>query len=50
MELDESEVKEETVETKEKSIKPKKSSVKDETIDVKVDSDNKWGFKLKNIR
>ena len=40
-ELEESEVKEETVESEVKSIKPKKRTVKDEIIDVEVDSDNK---------
>ena len=49
-ELEESEVKEETVEAEVKSIKPKKSTVKDQIIEVEVDSDNKWGFKLMNIR
>jgi len=40
-EPEESEVKEETVESEVKSIKPKKITVKDEIIDVEVDSDNK---------
>ena len=40
-EVEESEVKEETVEAEVKSIKPKKRTVKDEIIDVEVDSDNK---------
>ena len=40
-EPEESEVKEETVESEVKSIKPKKRTVKDEIIDVEVDSDNK---------
>ena len=40
-EAEESEVKEETVESEVKSIKPKKRTVKDEIIDVEVDSDNK---------
>ena len=39
-EAEESEVKEETIESEVKSIKPKKSTVKDEIIDVEVDSDN----------
>ena len=37
---EESEVKEETVESEVKSNKPKKRTVKDEIIDVEVDSDN----------
>ena len=40
-ESEESEVKEETIESDVKSIKPKKRTVKDEIIDVNVDSDNK---------
>ena len=40
-EPEESEVKEETIESEEKSIKPKKRTVKDEIIDVEVDSDDK---------
>ena len=40
-ELEESEVKEETIEPEVKSIKPKKRAVKDEIIDVEVNSDNK---------
>ena len=40
-EPEESEVKEETIESEIKSIKPKKRTVKDEIIDVEVDSDNK---------
>ena len=40
-EPEESEVKEETLESEVKSIKPKKRTVKDEIIDVEVDSDNK---------
>ena len=44
-EPEESEVKEETIESEVKpevkSIKPKKRTVKDEIIDVKADSDNK---------
>ena len=40
-EPEESEVKEEIVDSEEKSIKPKKRTVKDEIIDVEVDSDNK---------
>ena len=40
-EAEESEVKEETVESEVKSIKSKKRTVKDEIIDVEVDSDNK---------
>ena len=40
-EPEESEVKEETIESEVKSIKPKKRTVKDEIIDVEVDSDNK---------
>ena len=39
-EAEESEVKEEKVESEVKSIKPKKRTVKDEIIDVEVDSDN----------
>ena len=39
--LEESEVKEEIVETEVKSIKPIKRTVKEETKDVEVDSDNK---------
>ena len=39
-ESEESEVKEEIVESEVKSIKPKKRTVKDEIIDVEVDSDN----------
>ena len=39
-ELEESEVKEETVESEVKSIKPKKRTVKDEIIDVENASDN----------
>ena len=37
---EESEVKEEKVESEGKSIKPKKRTVKDEIIDLEVDSDN----------
>ena len=40
-EPEESEVKEEIVESELKSIKSKKRTVKDELIDVEVDSDNK---------
>ena len=40
-ELEESEVKEETVEAEVKSIKTKKRAVKNERIDVDVNSDNK---------
>ena len=40
-EQEESEVKEETIESEVKSIKPKKRTVKDEIIDVEVDSDKK---------
>ena len=40
-EPEESEVKEEIVESEVKPIKPKKRTVKDEIIDVEVDSDNK---------
>ena len=40
-EPEESEVKEEIVETEVKSIKPIKRTVKEETKDVEVDSDNK---------
>ena len=40
-ELEESEVKEETIDPEVKSIKPKKRTVKDEIIDVEVDTDNK---------
>ena len=40
-ELEESEVKEETIEPEVKSIKPKKRTVKDEIIEVEIDSDNK---------
>ena len=40
-EAEESEVKEETVESEVKSIKPKKRTVKDEIIDVEVNSGNK---------
>jgi len=40
-EIEESEVKEEAIESEVKSIKPKKRTVKDEIIDVEVDSDNK---------
>ena len=40
-EPEESEVKEEIIESEVKSIKPKKRTVKDEIIDVEVDSDNK---------
>ena len=39
-EAEESEVKEEIVDTEVKSIKPKKRTVKDEIIVVEVDSDN----------
>ena len=39
-EVEESEVKEETIEPEVKSIKPKKRTVKDEIIDAEVDSDN----------
>ena len=40
-EPEESEVKEEKIETQVKSIKSKKRTVKDEIIDVEVDTDNK---------
>ena len=40
-EPEESEVKEETIESEVKSIKTKKRTVKDEIIDVEVDSDSK---------
>ena len=40
-EPEESEVKEETIDTEVKSIKPKKRTVKNEIIDVEVESDNK---------
>ena len=40
-ESEESEVKEETINTEVKIIKPKKRSVKDEIIDVEVDTKNK---------
>jgi len=40
-EVEESEVKEETIEPEVKSIKPKKRTVKEEIEDVEVDSDNK---------
>ena len=39
-EVEESEVKEDTIEAEVKSVKPKKKSVKDEIIDVEVNSDN----------
>ena len=40
-EPEESEVKEETIDTELKSITPKKRTVKDEIIDLEVDTDNK---------
>ena len=39
--IEESEVKEETIEPEVKSIKPKKRTVKGEIIDLEIDSDNK---------
>ena len=44
-EPEESEVKEEIVESEEILIKPKKRTAKDEIIDVEIDSDNKEDLK-----